>query len=128
VAEVQRVARQQIAAGADWIKMYGSTGSDKDVTGFQTFTYEEMEAAVDVAHQSGKRIAIHSYGPDAPRDAIRAGADSIEHSTDMDELRLLVWLNVAPSMCRLSTTIGITLNIARSLVITRQSSTGSTTI
>ena len=39
VAEVQRVARQQIAAGADWIKMYGSTGSDQDVTGFQTYTY-----------------------------------------------------------------------------------------
>jgi len=28
VSEVQRVARQQIASGADWIKMYGSTGSD----------------------------------------------------------------------------------------------------
>ena len=38
VAEVQRVARQQIAAGADWIKMFASTGSDQDVTGFQTFT------------------------------------------------------------------------------------------
>ncbi len=38
VAEVQRVARQQIAAGADWIKVYGSTGSDKDTSGYQTFT------------------------------------------------------------------------------------------
>lgn len=85
VAEVQRVARQQIAAGADWIKMYGSTGSDQDVTGFQTFTLEEMKAAVDVAHKAGKRIAIHSYGPDGARDAVRAGADSVEHATDMDD-------------------------------------------
>jgi imidazolonepropionase-like amidohydrolase len=85
IAEVQKVARQQIAAGADWIKMYGSTGSDQDVTGFQTFTYEEMKAAVDVAHQAGKRIAIHSYGPDGARDAVRAGADSVEHATDMDD-------------------------------------------
>jgi imidazolonepropionase-like amidohydrolase len=85
VPEVQRVARQQIAAGADWIKMYGSTGSDQDVTGFQTFTYDEMKAAADVAHQSGKRIAIHSYGPDGARDAVRAGADSVEHATDMDD-------------------------------------------
>src|SRR5262249_11891991 len=85
VAEVQRVARQQIAAGADCIKMYGSPGSDQDVTGFQTFTYEEMKAAVDVAHQAGKRIAIHSYGPDGARDATRAGADSVEHATDMDD-------------------------------------------
>ena len=85
VAEVQRVARQQIAAGADCIKMYGSTGSDQDVTGFQTFTFEEMKAATDVAHHAGKRIAIHSYGPDGARDAVRAGADSVEHATDMDE-------------------------------------------
>jgi imidazolonepropionase-like amidohydrolase len=88
VAEVQRVARQQIAAGADCIKMYGSTGSDQDVTGFQTFTYEEMKAAADVAHQAGKRIAIHSYGPDGARDAVRAGADSVEHATDMDDVTI----------------------------------------
>ncbi len=85
VAEVQRVARQQIAAGADWIKLYGSTGSDQDVTGFQTYSFEEMKAAVDVAHRAGKRISIHSYGPDGARDAVRAGADSIEHATDLDD-------------------------------------------
>ena len=85
VGEVQRVARQQLGAGADWIKMYGSTGSDQDVTGFQTFSYDEMKAAADVAHRAGKRIAIHSYGPDGARDAVRAGADSVEHATDMDD-------------------------------------------
>lgn len=85
VPAVQRVARQQIAAGADWIKMYGSTGSDQDVTGFQTFSLEEMKAAADVAHRAGKRIAIHSYGPAGAADAVRAGADSIEHATDVDD-------------------------------------------
>ena len=85
VAEVQQVARQQIAAGADWVKMYGSTGSDQDVTGFQTFTYEEMKAAADVAHKAGKRIAVHSYGPDGARDAVKAGADSVEHAIDIDD-------------------------------------------
>jgi len=88
VAEVQRVARQRIADGADWIKVYGSTGSDQDVTGFQTFTFEEMKAAADVAHFAGKRIAIHSYGPDGARDAVRAGADSVEHATGMDDATL----------------------------------------
>jgi len=85
VPEVLRVVRQQIAAGADLIKMYGSTGTDDDVTGFETYNYEEMKAAVDTAHQFGKKIAIHSYGPDGARDAVRAGADSIEHATDMDD-------------------------------------------
>jgi imidazolonepropionase-like amidohydrolase len=85
VDAVMRAARQQLAAGVDWIKMYGSTGSDQDVTGFETFSYEEMKAAADVAHRAGKRIAIHSYGPDGARDAVRAGAESVEHATDMDD-------------------------------------------
>jgi imidazolonepropionase-like amidohydrolase len=85
VPEVLRAVRQQVAAGADVIKMYGSTGTDDDVTGFETYTFEEMKAAVDMAHQFGKKIAIHSYGPDGARDAVRAGADSIEHATDVDD-------------------------------------------
>ena len=84
-AEVDKVARAQIAAGADWIKMYASTGSGQDVSGTATYTYEEIKAAVDAAHAMGKRIAVHSYGPDAARDAVRAGADSIEHATGMDD-------------------------------------------
>jgi imidazolonepropionase-like amidohydrolase len=85
VPEVLRVVRQQIAAGADWIKMYASTGTDDDVTGFQTYNYDEIKAAVDTAHQFGKKIAIHSYGPAGARDAVRAGTDSLEHATDMDD-------------------------------------------
>ncbi len=84
VPEILRSVRQQIAAGADVIKMYGSTGTDDDVTGFQTYSFAEMKAAVDAAHQFGKKIAIHSYGPEGARDAVRAGADSVEHATDMD--------------------------------------------
>jgi imidazolonepropionase-like amidohydrolase len=83
--EVQRVLREQVAAGVDVIKMYASTGTDKDVTGFQTYTYDEIKAAADLAHKYGKRLAVHTYGPDGARDAIRAGADSIEHATDMDD-------------------------------------------
>jgi len=84
VPEVLRVVRQQIAAGADVIKLYASTGTDDDTTGFETYSYDEIKAAVDAAHQFGKKIAIHSYGPDGARDAVRAGTDSLEHATDMD--------------------------------------------
>jgi imidazolonepropionase-like amidohydrolase len=82
------VVRENIAAGADVIKMYGSTGSGEDVTGQQTYTFEEMKAAVDAARGRGKRVAIHSYGPDGARDAVRAGAASVEHATDMDDATL----------------------------------------
>jgi len=85
VDQVLRVVRQDIAAGADLIKVYGSTGSADDVSGNETYTYEEMKAAVDAARARGKRVAIHSYGPDGARDAVRAGAASVEHATDMDE-------------------------------------------
>ena len=88
VPEVLRVVRQQIAAGADVIKLYASTGTDDDVTGFQTYSYDEIKAAVDAAHQFGKKIAIHSYGPDGARDAVRAGTDSLEHATDMDDVTI----------------------------------------
>jgi imidazolonepropionase-like amidohydrolase len=85
VDEVRAAIKRQVDAGADVIKMYGSTGSGRDVTGDQTFNYEEIQAAVEAAHAANKRIAVHSYGPAGARDAIRAGADSIEHATDMDD-------------------------------------------
>jgi len=83
--EVTRAARQQLAAGADWVKLFASTGSGQDVSGFQTFTFEEMKAAADAVHALGKKLAVHSYGPTGARDAVRAGADSVEHATDMDD-------------------------------------------
>ncbi len=85
VDEVVRAAREQIAAGADWVKVFGSTGSAQDVSGNQTYGFDEMKAAVDTAHGLGKRVAVHSYGPGGARDAVRAGADSVEHATDMDD-------------------------------------------
>jgi imidazolonepropionase-like amidohydrolase len=85
VPEVLKAVRQQVAAGVDLIKVFGSTGTDDDVTGFETYTFEEIKAAVEMAHKFGKKIAVHSYGPDGARDAARAGADSVEHATDMDD-------------------------------------------
>jgi imidazolonepropionase-like amidohydrolase len=83
--QVRLRVRQLVASGVDWIKLFGSTGSFEDVTQNETFTFDEMKAAVEAAHALGKRVAIHSYGPDGARDAVRAGADSVEHATDMDD-------------------------------------------
>lgn len=87
-AQIPEAVKQQVDAGADYIKMYGSTGSGADVTGNETFTFDEMKAAVDAAKQYGKRIAIHSYGPDGGRDAVRAGATTLEHAIDLDDATL----------------------------------------
>src|SRR5439155_1314713 len=85
ISQIPDAVKQQVDAGADYIKMYGSTGSGADVTGNETFSYEEMKAAVDAAHRYGKRIAIHSYGPVGGRDAVRAGTTTLEHSIDLDD-------------------------------------------
>jgi len=75
------------------VKMFGSTGGFDDVTEFQTFTFDEMKAAADATHALGKKISIHSYGPAGARDAIRAGADSLEHATDMDDQTIAEMVN-----------------------------------
>jgi imidazolonepropionase-like amidohydrolase len=85
VAEQIKQTKAVIAAGADWVKVFGSTGGFDNVTGDQTVSYEEMKAIVDTAHAEGHKVAIHSYGPSGARDAIRAGCDTLEHATDMDD-------------------------------------------
>jgi len=87
-ADIPAAVKAQVDGGADVIKMYGSTGSASDVTGVQTFSAGEMRSAVEAAHALGKRIAIHSYGPEGGRDATAAGAESVEHAVDLDDATL----------------------------------------
>ena len=89
--EIKDAIKAQVDAGADWIKMYGSTGSFQNVTGVQTFTDEEMRVAVETAHRYGKPIAIHSYGDSGGRAAMRAGAESVEHAAGLDDATLAEW-------------------------------------
>lgn len=85
ISQIPEAVQQQVDAGADYIKMYGSTGSGADVTGDDTFTLDEMRAAVDAAKKYGRRVAIHSYGPQGGHDAIIAGAATLEHAIDLSE-------------------------------------------
>lgn len=78
----------RIAAGADWIKVFGSRGGFDVVDGTQTVPADDMKAIVEAAHARGKKVAIHSYGPSGVADAVRAGADSIEHGADLDDATL----------------------------------------
>jgi imidazolonepropionase-like amidohydrolase len=88
ISQIPEAVKQQVDAGVDYIKMYASTGTGADVTGRETFSAEEIKAAVDAAHQYGKRIAIHSYGPEGGRDAVRAGTNTLEHSVSLDDATL----------------------------------------
>jgi len=82
---MRQLVDERIEAGADWIKVYASRGSYDSVDITQTVTFEEMKAVVEAAHARGVKVAIHSYGPTGVRDAVFAGADSVEHGVDLDD-------------------------------------------
>jgi imidazolonepropionase-like amidohydrolase len=74
-----------VQKGVDVIKVYGSVGGFDNVSTTQTLTFEEMKTIVEASHAAGKKVAIHSYGPSGAKDAVRAGADSVEHGIDFDD-------------------------------------------
>ncbi len=87
-AAMRALVEERVKAGVDWIKVFGSRGGFEVVDGTQTVTFDEMKAVVDAAHALGKKVAIHSYGPSGVADAVRAGADSVEHGADVDDATL----------------------------------------
>jgi imidazolonepropionase-like amidohydrolase len=78
-------AEERIKNGSDWVKVYASRGSFDSVDTTQTLTFDELKAIVDAAHAAGHKVAIHSYGASGVKDAVRAGADSVEHGIELDE-------------------------------------------
>ncbi len=95
VAEFVEHAEKRIADGADWLKIFATTGSADDLTGQQLFFYPEIKVATETAHAAGLRVALHSYGPSAVADALKAGVDSIEHPVGLDDQLLDQWAATA---------------------------------
>jgi imidazolonepropionase-like amidohydrolase len=82
---IRQLAETRIKAGSDWVKVYGSRGSFQSVETTQTLTFDEMKAVVETAHALKHPVAIHSYGASGVKDAVRAGADSVEHGIELDD-------------------------------------------
>jgi imidazolonepropionase-like amidohydrolase len=79
--------RETVKYGADLIKICASGGvlSKGDQPGTPQYTLEEMQAIAEEAHKLGRKVAAHAHGTQSIKDAIRAGIDSIEHSSLIDE-------------------------------------------
>ena len=87
----RKVVRRQIDRGADVIK-FATTGGVNSGTGLAHAMFDdEARALVETAHAYGRKVAVHAHGADGIKLALRAGADSIEHGTVMDDeiLRLM---------------------------------------
>mgnify|MGYP000023112794 CR=1 FL=1 len=80
---VRAKVRENKKFGAKVIKFCGTGGvlSKGTKVGAQQFSYEEMKAIVDEAHQLGLKVAVHAHGEDGINTAIKAGVDSVEHSS-----------------------------------------------
>jgi imidazolonepropionase-like amidohydrolase len=86
-AEVIAAVREQLAAGADVIKFIASGGVLTPGTSpdCAQFTAEELSAGMAEARRAGRRVAAHAHGAEGIKQAVKAGAHSIEHATLMDD-------------------------------------------
>jgi len=83
----RQAVRYNIKYGADLIKMCATGGvlsRNNDVDSPQ-MTQAEIDAIIDEAHAKGKKVAAHAHGATGAKRAIRAGIDSIEHGSFLDE-------------------------------------------
>ncbi|MBI2955921.1 MAG: amidohydrolase family protein [Acidobacteria bacterium] len=83
---VREKVREVVKYGADVIKFCATGGvlSKGDDPEAPQYTLEEMQALVEEAHQLGRRVAAHAHGAEGIKLAVRAGVDTIEHSTLID--------------------------------------------
>jgi len=83
VRAVHYLAKQ----GVDHIKMVATGGilSIADSGSGQQLTLAEMKAIVETAHELGRKVACHAHGASGIKDAVRAGTDSVEHGSYLDD-------------------------------------------
>ena len=89
VDEARAAVREQIAHGADWIKLYPAGAYSFTASGQDqyevTYPLPVVEALVDETHRLGKKAGCHVYGGEGLKNAIVAGCDTIEHGFGLNQ-------------------------------------------
>lgn len=89
VEEARAAVQDQIAHGADWIKLFPTGGYSFTATGevkYQvTYPMPVLQALIEETHRLGKKAACHVLGGEGQRNAIIAGCDTIEHAFDLNQ-------------------------------------------
>ncbi|QSF53805.1 metal-dependent hydrolase family protein [Brevundimonas fontaquae] len=85
--DCMRAVRTQVRAGADIIKITATGGvlSNTAAGLNQQFSDDELSAIVGSAHRMGRQVTAHAHGVDGINAFLRAGGDSIEHGTYLDD-------------------------------------------
>lgn len=86
-ADCRRAVREQVRRGADHIKLTATGGvlSNTAAGLEQQFFPDELAAIVDSGHAMGRKVTAHAHGLGGINAALRAGVDSIEHGTFLDD-------------------------------------------
>ncbi|MDR1921383.1 MAG: amidohydrolase family protein [Candidatus Adiutrix sp.] len=87
VDEVRKAAREQLAAGADFIKYMGTgaIGHVGSLPGAPTFNFDEVRVMVEEADKLGRQVAAHAHGTIGIKHALKARVRTIEHSSILDD-------------------------------------------
>jgi imidazolonepropionase-like amidohydrolase len=87
IVGVRHAVRRNVKYGVDVIKFCGTGGvfSKGDTPGAQQYTFQEMQALIDEAHMAGRKVAVHAHGAAGIKSAIRAGVDTVEHASLIDD-------------------------------------------
>mgnify|MGYP002139496726 CR=1 FL=1 len=99
----------QIAHGADWIKVYADRKyfrrPDGSIRSLPNFTADELAAIVDQAHRTGLRVAAHSMTPTGHALALGAGVDTIEHGPVLDDATIATMVKQGTYWCPTAMTL-----------------------
>jgi imidazolonepropionase-like amidohydrolase len=87
-------ARAEIKNGAWTIKVMATGGviTEQGTPGATAMTPSELAAAVEEGHKAGLRVAAHAHGTEGIKNAIRAGVDTIEHVSYLDDEAIELFL------------------------------------
>ena len=90
-SDVRKTAREELGAGADWVKVYVSgrgTGSRPRDPWDTWMTADEISSACEEAHTKGMRAAAHAINAESAMNCIEGGIDSIEHGLLLNDKSL----------------------------------------
>jgi imidazolonepropionase-like amidohydrolase len=99
IDEMVTTTRRQIKHGADWIKIHATGSIPRHAGELQVWTYDELRAVCDTAHELGTPVTAHCRNASSTRDAARAGVDLILHASFIDDEALEAVVASGAAIC-----------------------------
>jgi imidazolonepropionase-like amidohydrolase len=87
--EARKAVREQLFNGADWIKFYATNDFSYTPDGTMVippqFTFDEIQALVEEAHDHGHKVSCHAFGGKGLHNCLAAGVDTVEHAVQLSD-------------------------------------------